>query len=260
MYSLFRFSLVLLTLCFSSFGGAAPLNQHLAYIPSNTQQNRAPIRQSPASFNTLHVSGHVRLQLVTSAEPFVELLDPALQKKVSIQSKNGTLYIHGSGGAPFQVGAPQLDQLITQGPSLIEGQIFSQGLSIQSEGTSQIKLTGMVNLQHLSSSGQSKVMLYWVNSPTLALAARNSSLVELAGVVGVLHASLSNNAQLKAQYLRAQEAVVQAQDHAYAGVLAIQALRAFAIEESNIFYFKYPRYLNDYSQNSGNVLQVAWRP
>ena len=82
----------------------------------------------------------------------------------------------------------------------------------------------------------------------------NSGEVLLAGVAELLDAQISGNFQLKAKYLRAEKAYINARQHARADVYVKDSLSALASDNSNVYYYRRPRLIGQYMRQAGSVM------
>src|SRR3989304_1274225 len=98
------------------------------------------------------------------------------------------------------------------------------------QGYEQINIIGRINIS-------------WIDSDKLLIKSYGSGPIYLAGVVNNMSAKLTRNADLDARYLRVQNANIIATDSAQAEVSVLDALDAFAIDKSSIYYYKKPKQL-----------------
>ena len=153
----------------------------------------------------------------------------------------------------------QVVDLQIKGNSLVQARQLGQlPMTVISDDASDVYISGVVNLRQLIDEGSGNVMIYWVNSPELQLQSRGSGNIQLAGIVKVLHARLSGHSNLDAPYLRVYTALIQTMQNASAKVLALNELDAFAGDHSNIYYYKAPKHLVSETQAYGNVLQLDY--
>lgn len=271
-----RLALLLITLCFTSLSFSS-LPNHTTYNPSSNNNDQPLLSGAPASlapFTQLIVTGNTDIVLKNGSWPSLQILNANVYNQViTLNNQAGALTINSWSSKKIpsqktlpavrpliQITVPQLYVLKTRNDATVGGRITSTALNIETEDYSQVELTGMMNVQNITSTDHSRVKLYWVNSSNLVIAGSDKSIIKLAGVATVMHAYLNDQAQLNGQYLRAQQAIVRTDNQAFVGISATQALRGFASDDSNIFYYKYPQTLNDFSIESGNILQVDWRP
>ncbi len=181
--------------------------------------------------------------------------------------KGHTLYLAAQNAMTPKNKRPQVtiktDQLrslkILGSASVTAKGLRSQGLSLYADTSGTIHLTGMMNLKQIYNFGPGHIFLRWIKSPKLTIYSVGGGTIYIAGVVNTLKARILGHANLNAEYLRTQHASVQTKGFAQARVFPINSLRAFAMGNSNIYYYKKPKYLTEFTHQSGNVLQMAWR-
>lgn len=154
---------------------------------------------------------------------------------------------------------PELQTLHLNGTDSVMGDpIYSQWLNIEGEGQSHVILRGLINVNKINIHGASDVSLRWVQSQHLIVRGYDTSEIFLAGTADVLDAKLMDDAHLDARYLRSHTVLVQTEGGAKANVLALNSLNAFASGDSNIYYYKSPRYQLAQTEFMGNVLQLGY--
>lgn len=218
------------------------------------------------SFNEVSIQGYVNV-LIRQGAPAVTVSGD-LSKQLLTHVSHHKLYVE----APWQptigvvkrplvtVTLPNLNKLFIDGPANVGGEnIRSKHLAIESHGSGKIKLIGVMNLTQIDQTGSNRIYLRWVNSDTLTINAKDRGFIYLGGVAKTLYARVTQQAIFNAQYLRTDIVQVQTKHFAAAFVYPVTTLRAFASEHSNIYYYKYPKYLTRETTQSGNVLQMAWR-
>ena len=270
MLNIFSRTTVLLSLlatCSLSLAGGSTQYQAPSHTTKPSTQINSATNSSPQSLNSfthLVVSGNVSVILNNSSANSIQFLNGTTPKQVKLSYAADTLSVSGplmGRAAQVQLNIPGLNELSTSGNAAVSGQLNSSALTINSSGNSRINLgSEIINLQEVTASNNSQIKLFWVNSTNLVLTGTDNSRIKVAGVAQVLHASLDDQAQLNGQYLRAQHAIIQTDNHAFVGIAATGALRAFASNDSNIFYYKYPRNFSEFDLQSANILQVDWRP
>ena len=136
--------------------------------------------------------------------------------------------------------AGPLKKLVVRGSVNVSGvNVNSRGLVIRSQGSGTIKLKGTaIKLNRIHQTGSGRIDVQWVNSGTLYISGRGAGHIRLAGVAKVVYARLGDRARLRAQYLRTGYVQVQTENNSAAYVLAVNTLRAFAMDHANIYYFK----------------------
>lgn len=213
------------------------------------------------SFNRIDVDGPVDVRIQSARESSVPIAD-----RVTTHVSRHTLYVDAPAGTGFWrrpnvlVRLPDLKGLVLNGSASVTGQVPSSGLNIKAYGTGSVKLLGMIPVQHIEQFGSSHLYLRWVNSDTLSIDNQGNGVIYLGGVARQVYARVADQAVLNATYLRAQKVQVQTTNQAKAYVYPVRTLRAFASDSSTVYYYRYPEHLTRYSEDSGNILQMAWRP
>lgn len=222
-----------------------------------------------APFDVINAQGYFDVQLVNSPatrKPGVIVQGYPLEP-IQVRVSHHTLYLkspwHPIPGMNRReivtVNVNQLKKLTIAGPTNVRGtKVHSNGLTIDANGTGSVLLRGKIKLNRIKQTGQNHIDLRWIDSSTLYVSSDGSGSIRLAGVADTLYARLKNNAALHAQYLRTHFVQVQTKNKSAAFVCPIETLRAFALGDSNVYYYKYPKNVTRYSSQSGNVLQMAW--
>jgi hypothetical protein len=216
-------------------------------------------------FSALQVRGPVDVHVITSPsfQSSSYVIEGPHQRWVSAIRKNHMLVLrastHNGSRSSVTVKMPEINFLSVSGSAQVSSRnVRSDGLTIRDAGYGYIHLTGMVDLHKIVNLGNGYVDVSWVNSRNFTLSGFGQSYTRVAGISKNLYARLYGHAGLDATYLRAQNVFVSTQDYANAKVLPIQRLHAFANNQSNIYYYKYPRTKNLSTQEIGNVLQLGW--
>ena len=69
---------------------------------------------------------------------------------------------------------------------------------------------------------------------------------------------LRDESQFRDNILRIDQIFIQTKDFSSAKLLVNDSLRAFAYDHSNIYYYKKPAELTEFTAGSGNILQLGW--
>jgi Putative auto-transporter adhesin, head GIN domain len=253
----------LLTAIAILWGALSPAAVAQPALPS-PQATRMP--QKLAEFTAISVRGPVKLTLEQTPEDQQNFFQITGEQRspVSVSVKNGTLYIQAPEDDPSQistarVGITRLNQLMVDGgASVISKKFTSSSLSIDANTTGSIELLGMVTLDRLLSSGSGPIHIQWIDSPRLRIDGSNKSQIELAGVAGAVEMRLRDESQFQGKYLRIDQVFIQTKDFSTAKLLVNDSLRAFAYDHSNIYYYKRPAELTEFTAGSGNILQLGW--
>ena len=216
------------------------------------------------AFNTLSVRGAIAVeiqQLKVDQSNFFRL-DGKQRSPVSMSVKDGTLYLHTDeeeATTKVTVGLHRLHRLIVDGAASVHTkQLTSSSLSIDANTSGRIELAGMFTLNRILSSGSGSIQIQWVDSPRLRIDGSGQSHIRLAGVVNSVEMRLRDESEFHGQYLRVDRMFIQTKKDALAKLLVNNSLRAFAYDNSNIYYYKRPAELTEFTAGSGNILQLGW--
>lgn len=227
----------------------------------------AHIQAKQGVIRGVHVNGniHITVKQIAGKQRDRVIVPRKYRYAVNSRIRHNTVYISKRPDHPGRVKLTvlihRIDHLRLTGNASFNGRIDnSKALSIRAYDHSRIKLKGKINLKRLVANGSSKINLEWVNAKSLNIHSANNARIRLAGVANQVRASINGNSKLNAQYLRAKTAIVQTHGSASAKIMAINNLRAFAFDKSNIYYYKQPSHITRFTRNSGNVLQLDWRP
>lgn len=138
--------------------------------------------------------------------------------------------------------------------NIIFHNLFSSNLEIETHNSHNIVLQGIVSLKKINSTGNGNLLVYWVNTPYLRINASGKEKISLAGIDKILDAKLSQDTRLNAQQLRAQQGFVKTENKAQAAVNVRNTLRAFAKDNSLIYYISPINFINNYTEGLGLVL------
>ncbi len=215
--------------------------------------------------------GNIRMKFVANkaGKKTTKVLEYTSNRQwVTAKVHNKTLYLTENKAAlnpnyapaVLEIHTAALKSLATSGPTTFTASnVKSKDLSLRSDSNAKIKLRGTMSLSKLSTYGASDVDIQWLNSKLLVIDAHDRSQIHLAGVADNVRAKLYDSAQLGAKYLRINNALVQTNENSAAKVLVKNNLRAFANENSNIYYYHNPKHLTRHTTDTANVLQIAWR-
>ena len=258
---------------YCAMGAVAALCLPVAYVGGSAVASSLPSfvqhNVSVSTFDAIHASGYFTVVIVNSRsakQPAVKVAGYSFEP-IQVRVHHHTLYLQ-SPGHPVPgfnhreivtVYTDHLEGLTVAGPTNVRGlDIYSNGLMIQSSGTGNILLRGKIQLNRIQQSGDNRINIRWVDSGMLYVNSTGRGSIHLAGVSNVLYARLRGHASLNAQYLRTHDVQVQTKNQSAASVCPTHTLRAFAFDHSNVYYYKYPKNITQYSAQSGNVLQMAW--
>jgi len=133
----------------------------------------------------------------------------------------------------------------------------TRGLTIVARDNGAINLEGRYKIDRISQHGNGRINIAWVDSCRLFVDSNSAGPIYLAGTAEGMGVKLAGNALLEARYLYTKIASVSTENRARADILAINKLKASAIDKSNICYYKRPHYLTVITKGSGNVLYLG---
>ena len=211
-------------------------------------------RQVIMPFKSIEVSGNTAVELVNG--PYsannnnrITVTDQVLHVAAPSSTNNSIV----------KVFAPGLKSITVIGSATVNAKDFkTTGLTVTAKGSGTVNLEGHYVIDKIYQSGNGRINIGWIDSDNLFVDSRSGGPVCLSGTVNSMVAKLTNNAYFDARYLRVQRASVFTTDKAHADIVVLDTLGAFAIDNSNIFYYKRPHNLTIATNNSGNVLQPDW--
>lgn len=222
------------------------------------------VPQKLGEFTGISVRGPIQLileQTSDSQQNFLQFVE-SQHSPVNFSVKNNILYLQAAESTQLtlvKVGVAELDQLmVDNGAAVKSSQLTSPGLSIDANTSGSIELLGIITLQQVLSSGSGSIHVQWVDSPSLRIEGSGHSQIQLAGVAGSVEMRLRDTSQFQGQYLRIDQIFVQTKDFSSAKLLVNNSLRAFAYDHSNIYYYRKPAELTEFTAGSGNILQLGW--
>ncbi|WP_342219974.1 GIN domain-containing protein [Rickettsiella endosymbiont of Miltochrista miniata] len=166
-----------------------------------------------------------------------------------------TLRTQGAGQINLYTNKLNLKSLYSIGnENIIFHNILSSNLNIEAHNSHNIVLQGIVSLNKINFTGNGNLQVYWVNSPYLRIDAKGKGKIDLAGIVKTVDIQLTQDIRLFAQHLRTQQGFVKTEKHVQANVNARNTLRAFAKDNSVIYYSTPINFISKYSEGQGLVL------
>lgn len=248
---------VLAILCFSM------TSVTVAYPPLPAPQ-LTNMPQKLVDFNAISVRGPIKLLLlqpIAGDRNFIQIVGEQ-RSPMAVSIKNSTLSLEAEASREptvVRVGVAQLNQLtVDAGASVSSQPLSSASLSIDAHTTGSINLEGMITLTHLLTSGAGLIHIQWIDTPRLEIDGADSSQIQLAGVAGSVEMRLRNKSQFEGRYLRVDRMMIQTRDFSSAELLVNDSLRAFALDESHIYYYKRPAEFTEFTSGSGRILQLDW--
>lgn len=152
----------------------------------------------------------------------------------------------------------QLRSLEIAGKTYVSSKsLYSLYLTIISHSQGDIVLAGGINLREIVSDDIGNINVRWIDSHKLTVHGNGEGQITLIGRVYQLDARLCHRTYLDARYLRAQNVWISTTDFAQAKVQPVNALRAFALRFSDIYFYREPARLTRASRDSGNVLNLS---
>lgn len=236
-------------------------------VPSQVHLTKRTLRA--AAFNRINAGGYFNVVIKgvqPGSKPSVSIATyPA--EPLQVRVVNHTLYIKapwyplpGLSKRPVvTVRINNLKRLTIFGPTNVRAaNMRSQGLNIHASGSGAINLMGVFDVDHIKQSGSNRINIRWVRSRTVYINSSRVGSIRLAGTAKTLYARMLGHSTLHAAYLRTHYVQVQTKNNATAYVCPVYTLRAFASDFGNIYYYKYPKNMTRDTEQSGNVLQMAW--
>lgn len=213
-----------------------------------------------SSFSAINANGNIDLYIHGTRHHDSVTITGITNPKLAWVT-NGVLYINGNENRTrVDVGVHDLRHLVVAGNTQVVGRkLRSNGLTLFDTSARDIYLYGTLNLNWLNANATGNLYAAFINSHKLIVNDAGPGTVRLGGTATLMRASVSNSARLYAQYLRAQDVMIETGQSATAAVFPLGGLQAFAYGESNIYYYHTPGSINRSSFDHANVLQLDWR-
>jgi len=248
---------LLFTSCISLLGGCA---HYKAYLK---EQQTVTVRNYPfAYFDSLVISGRMYVEIKQGGFAVSSAAQKQFNDQINAKVQGSTLYITLPGYVPQQsvavlINLPDLKSLKASNNAYITAPSLKvKTLNITADSHASISIQGQIGLNQVTQKSDGKIDVSWVKSKNLEINSNDNGRVTLAGRVLQLIAKLSGKAQVDTRYLRAQHADIFATRAATAHVWAAKSLKAYADEQSNIYYYRYPLRKTIVSREHGNVLYM----
>lgn len=214
-------------------------------------------------FGSLVLTGNTRVELTNGSYTIKIIAPKAAKYNYYNNLVDKVLYVNGDDGGDsrnvIKISAPSLSNItVTDNVILTAKNFKTSGLTIVAKNQGAINLQGQLKLDRLSQLGRGEITISWVDSEELCLDSSGDGPIYLAGAVDKMTIKLMQEAKLNVRYLRAKKAAVFTTDSAVAHVLVVNDLDAFAINKSDIYYYKRPKKLTVVTKDSANILQTAW--
>ena len=225
---------------------------------SNQKYNISPQNISAYSFNEIVVQGDAEIELLNGHDDLQA--DPTTKPIISVNKKILTVNAAKSkNNVPIKIFNKKLRKITVTDNSKVYARNFKNpNLVIIAKQNGSVNLEGNYCIDAIYQNGTGKINIIWVDSKNLFISSNNSGLINLGGIADKMIAKLTNNARLDAKYLRVNQAEVFTTDSATADVWASESLSGYAIDNSNVYYYKTPEKLTIVSRDHGNVLKFGW--
>ena len=158
-----------------------------------------------------------------------------------------------------KISAPRLKNITVANNSVVNAKNFkTSNLTITAKGNGTVNLEGKYNINKIYQYGSGRINIDWIDSDNLFIDSNSKGPIYLAGKVNSMVAKLTHNAMFDARYLRTKKASIFTTDTARAYIAVLDTLGAFAVDNSNIYYYKRPHKITVVTKGSGNVLHPDW--
>lgn len=215
------------------------------------------------SFTTLVAGGNAKVELASGADS-IDITGIQQNRFVCpSNSRSQTLDVSNIANrninAVIKISAANLKNITVTDGATISAQAFkANNLTVVAKDYGTINLAGHFNIKQIFQLGSGRINIDWIDSDSLNIEGQGHGPIYLAGRVNNLQVKLTGNAKLYARYLRAQKASAFTTDNALAEVMALDTLSAYAIDNSNIHYYKRPKDITIVTRDSGSVLYPHW--
>ena len=228
-------------------------------IPTSTTTKLITQKHSLNRFKSVILSGNTTVELVNGQ--YATNITGSGKDLYSCHTdiRDQVLYINAKSSVAIKLIVPGLKNItVTDNATLNAKDFITNNLTIIAKNNGTINLEGQFNIDKIYQRGNGRINITWVSSNKLFIDSNSGGPIYLAGIANNIVAKLTHNAQLDVRYLRTQKASVFTTDKAKADILVLDTLEAFAVDNSNIYYYKRPHYLTVVTRNSGNVLHPDW--
>lgn len=218
-------------------------------------------------FTSLSIAGGVDVVLRKAAKGSVVELVGAGIHKIAVRVRKGTLSI----SAPKWRSRTRLPQItvwmkqplqnlnVSGIANITAHQLNTKKLSVWSKSSGDVQLSGNIGLTQLLQSGGGVVHILGIRGDELSVNLSKQATANLSGRVGQLNARLRDLSTLKASGLRAGTIFVSTKGNSVAKVSPVSNLRAFARNQSQVFYYRSPSNATENATGSANIMQMGWR-
>ena len=213
-----------------------------------------------SKFDSLVVTGSSNVELINGQSALIAYGYPQDIKDSNAHIAKNVLYIDKvNDKVKMSIRTGSLRNISVFDKANVSSKDFkADNLNILAQNSGSIKLNGEIGINKIYQRGSGKIEVDWVNGDKLNVDSNSAGPIYLSGNADYLQAKLTNNAVMDARYLRVRSAAIFTTDNARADVLVLDALGAFAVDTSNIYYYKNPKHLTVVTKGSGNVLHPDW--
>ncbi len=225
-----------------------------------TKNQTAMVDLGKHSITKLQTEGPVNITLSDSKRSNIILRgSPQSLASLSEQITNNSFAIKNPTDKPINLslGGKALTTLNATESTVHSNRItITHPLNITANGDARINLTGMIDVNSINAADDANITLSWVNSPNLTIDAAGRSHLQLSGHVQTSNIHLADYAALEARSLTTVNNKTKTEDHALANIKVMNTLRAFASNDSGIYYTAKPAHLTRSSLDQANILEL----
>ncbi len=169
--------------------------------------------------------------------------------------QDGIVNLPAFGDYQLQGDFSRLIQLRVGGKAKVNGKnIYLDRTTLVVDDDAELRLQGEMKNLAIIGNKNAAIELWWNGGDTLTLKLANSAKAKIAGKIAKLVAELSDSAQLRAEALRTRAAKVKAGGSSFVKVRPEVLIDAEAADQSNIYYFGYPKAKKIVTHEAGDVL------
>lgn len=224
------------------------------------------VQQAP-SFDTIQIDGPITLKLQQNPQYHHQIIIQGPEKALSglnltitANRLNAHMPAHrhqGAEQATITVQTPMLNELYQSAGSSTTAHFRDQSkpLAVYLRNNSTLTLDGMVQLQSLQQQDNSQSHIVFTNSKQLDVQLHDESTAYVAGRAQHILAKLSDASTLSGQYLRANQAWLQAQEASTLYISPVHESHAFAEDTAQIIYHSTPQTSTTYHAERSNILR-----
>lgn len=120
-----------------------------------------------------------------------------------------------------------------------------------------VKVVGKTAPNKIEMSDSSFLNLPHVHTKDLQIAMQNETCAILSGNVDWALIKLSGRARFNGRFLHAREMFVKTNHRSLALIYVVKRQHALAVDDSNIYYYHLPTYVNNFMENNGAILDLG---